>query len=342
VLTALDDFVAESDLDWKLVEVPGFHGCAVLAEAHLLSERPQLADRLVSLQHARFLHSQARLAEEGRLDVEVELAAVRGGSVAPPLPIAADEPDPLAAEEEEAPLDEPATAPQTIAPRGAVAASHPELIVDLAEQRAQREALEWRLSQLEADLSARDERFESLSGEREADRRDLIEARVRLEETTQRLTEEKETAGTLRDRLAELEGREQSLEAELREVVEREKLVAGRLSHREDALQAGDAEIRRLRAELERLRSDLGAGQEALAEVVRRIDAISETRWTRVGRRMRRMTSALGFGRRSEDPHALASAVARRALAAPAQEDVEGDLAGNDAELLEADVERRV
>ena len=74
VLTAVEDFVGESDLDWTLVEVPGFHGVVVLAEVRLLEERPAVVATLERSGSGRFLNGQARRVEQGRVEA---LAACR-------------------------------------------------------------------------------------------------------------------------------------------------------------------------------------------------------------------------------------------------------------------------
>ncbi|MEX0972458.1 MAG: hypothetical protein WDZ46_04275 [Solirubrobacterales bacterium] len=304
VLSAVEDLIAESDLEWAMTEVPGFHGCGVLVDARRRAERPEVSRVLEGLRASRFLRSQVRRAEAARLEVEVELATSH-----PP----------------ELPPERPQPAPQ----------AQPERTSEPI-----REALEWRLKRLEEDLLSRDERLEVLTGERDDERRGLIEVRVRLEEATTQLSAERTEASELKERIAQLQQSSVARERELHDVTERERLAQGRLSHREDALQASNAEIEKLRAEVEGLREQVRAGGELLDEVAARIDEAAETRSVRFGRRLRRIARALSLRRSPPppDPYELAMSAAQRGLPAlsrpPAADDPDGEV----REGLEADL----
>jgi hypothetical protein len=313
VLTAVEDFVAESDLDWTLVEVPGFHGVAVLAEARLLERRPTVAAALESLRSPRFLGRQARRAESARLEAELELAAAR-----------------------RQPLDESPAPPVEVEVEVAEEAPEPEpsLLVEVAQERAQREAMEWRIERLEADLGERDSRLGALTGERDAERRAATEARVRFEEATESLRSEREAVARLRGRLQRLERERGERDRQLGETVERAQLAEGRLAHSQDLAEALREERDRLReerdrlwADAERLRSEAHA---ALAEVSEHLDRAEQARREREGRWLARLTAP--FRRRPGSPTPLeeARAVAHRALP-PAP--------GSEAEAEEGQVE---
>jgi hypothetical protein len=224
VLSAVEDAVAASALEWTVLEVPGFHGAAVLVEARRLVERPALAAVLDELRSARFLGEQARRAESARL------AATAG-------------------------VGEPSPAPEPPQPKpepGLVA----ELESDLAEQRARRSALEWQLERLDAQVAEREDerraaiearvRLEdakaALSSERQAATA-LREQVVALEKEAElRARELREVAE--RERLAEgrLAHREEALQAAR---AERERLAAE--SDRLDAaLRAAQAQLQEI------------------------------------------------------------------------------------------------
>ncbi|HKO37305.1 MAG TPA: hypothetical protein VJU14_02945 [Solirubrobacterales bacterium] len=236
VLTAVEDFVADSDLDWTLVEAPGFHGAAVLAEARLLEQHPTVAAALEALRSSRFLGRQARRAESARLEAELELAAARRQSpeeAAAETPVKAEEPEPA-----------PEPRPEIVE----LTKKRDALLVEVAQERARREAVEWRLERLEGDLAERDRRFEAQAAERDSERRGASELRERLER--------------------ELAERDQ----ELQETEERARLARGRLAHNEDLAGVLREERDRLRAEAERLRTESSGAHDSLAEVVVHLD----------------------------------------------------------------------
>jgi hypothetical protein len=248
VLTAVEDFVADSDLDWTLVEVPGFHGVAVLAEARLLEQQPTIAAALEALRSSRFLGRQARRAESARLEAELELAMARrqpAGQAAAAVPVRVEMSEP-----EAVPQPEPAPEPDSALQRETVELTQERdaLLVEVAQERARREAVEWRLERLESDLAERDSRFEAQAAERDSERRAASEVRERLE---RELTE--------RDR-------------QLLETEEKARLAQGRLAHSEDLAGALREERDRLRAEAERLRTESSVAHDSLVEVVDRID----------------------------------------------------------------------
>jgi hypothetical protein len=170
VLTAVEDFVAASELDWTVVEVPGFHGVAVLAEARRLERQPALAAVLEDLRSPRFLGRQARHTESARLAAELNLAAE------PEQPL-----EPSVASSQPAPLPEPVAE----APR--------------------REAMEWRLERVEEELADSKGRLDALAAERDSERQAATEARVRLEQAAQGLRTERAEASRLGARVKDLE-----------------------------------------------------------------------------------------------------------------------------------------
>lgn len=297
VLTAVEDFVADSDLDWTLVEVPGFHGVAVLAEARLLERSPAIAAALEALRSPRFLGRQARRAESARLEAELELAAARRQ---PPEEPAAEVAVPTEVQAETAPQPEPEPEPdpELLRENAELSGERDALLVEVAQERARREAVEWRLERLESDLAERDSRFETQAAERDSERQTASEVRERLE---------RELAD--RDR-------------QLQETEERARLAQGRLAHSEDLAGALREERDRLRAEAERLRTDAHAAHEALAEIA---DHLDEAEQAARGGWFARL-SAPFRRKRSAGPLEEARAAAQRALPpAPSDSVAEGE-----------------
>ena len=289
VLTAVEDFVAESDLDWTLVEVPGFHGVAVLAEARLLERNPTIAAAPESLRSPRFLGRQARRAESARLEAEL------GGDAEPvPTPQPESEPQPEPVE---------------------LTRERDALLVEVAQERAQREALAWRLERVEKDLAEREERLQALTRERDTEREAAAEARLRFEH--------------------EVEGLRAERDRQLGEMQERARLAEGRLAHSEDlagALREERDHLReerdRLWAEAERLRAEARA---SLAEVSEHLDRAEQAEREREGRWFARLTAPF---RRKPSPTPLqdARAAAQKALPpAPPDAAAEGEEARSEA-----------
>jgi hypothetical protein len=71
VMTGIEDAIGASTREWSVIDIPGFHGIAVLADARVLEEKPVVKAALKRLRSARFLRAQARHIELARLEVEV-------------------------------------------------------------------------------------------------------------------------------------------------------------------------------------------------------------------------------------------------------------------------------
>jgi hypothetical protein len=65
VRTAIEDFIAESDAEWHVVYIPGFHGVAIIATNERISGNADVRDVLDSFQTLEFM---TRRAEELELD----------------------------------------------------------------------------------------------------------------------------------------------------------------------------------------------------------------------------------------------------------------------------------
>jgi hypothetical protein len=327
VLTAIDDLIAHSDLEWTFLEIPGFHGVGVLAEARLLAERPGFASALRDLKSSRFLGEQARRAESARVEAEVELAALRRHP-AEVDPAATD-----AFEQAEEAVVQPGLEP---APELASVALHAQV----ADFRAQKEALEWRLSKLDEDLVSRNARLEAVEVDRAAERRALVEAQVRLENTTQELRDESEAVARLRERVTDLEGRLGDSERQLADVGESERLAQGRLAHSEDELGAVSEDRNRLRSQIEGLQVELRAAAARIDEIADHLTRASSTRRARLSRRLSAIARAVTF--RPPPSGHLESARAAAGRALPSSVSPLADETGETSPgALEADLQQR-
>jgi hypothetical protein len=358
VLTAVEDVIESGDLEWTLIEVPGFHGCAVMVEAERLRALPTLAPLLEGFRAGGFLARQVRRAETARLELAIELAALRQEE---PPPESVEEPQDAAAEPP-SPASEPDSEPEPREQLEAEGERSAELEAELdrrsaeivalreqklalqesvAEHSAQREALEWQVERLDQDLAARDRRIEDLTEERDRERVGLAELRVRLEQAATDLEVERDAAARAVTRAAELEAELLGRQRELESLAERESLAQGRLSHREEALQATSAEVERLRGEVAALRAELEAGRQAMGEVARRVEEAGATRWARLGSRFSRIGRALrpGGGDRPPLPIELAMAAAQRGLPGPGRDDQsQGELGEIEARVADSAV----
>jgi hypothetical protein len=95
VLTAVEDFIAESSRRWSLSVVPGLYGLGILAPTQLLGRRRKLRELIEATSSAEFLREQCRAIEAARIaaviradEREAELAALRAdaGSARPRRP----------------------------------------------------------------------------------------------------------------------------------------------------------------------------------------------------------------------------------------------------------------
>ena len=309
VLTAVEDFVAGDEFDWTVTEVAGFHGVAVLAEAQLLVERPALQTILETLRSPRFLGEQVRRAESARLATEVELASIQS-SPAPAMEIDVEitpaEPVRIVEEIVTAPELE-ALEPKPIEPSTdllrELEAERAALQAELTEQRAQREAFEWRVSHLDQDLAAQAEHLvNSLRLEREDAGRAAVEFEVRAEHAAHDLDAERAVGAELRAKIKALEDELQIRDRELRDLAESERLAKGRLAHSQDAMEALTEERDRLRAEAGTLSMALEAAESMIEEATKHLDRAGSTRRARIRGRLAPLVRAATF-RRAQPSH---------------------------------------
>ncbi len=79
VLTAVEDFIAESPADWRFHSIPGLSGLGVLLTAETLDaeEHEPLRALLESIERPAFLHMQCEAIEDARLKSEVRRARLK-------------------------------------------------------------------------------------------------------------------------------------------------------------------------------------------------------------------------------------------------------------------------
>jgi SAM-dependent methyltransferase len=77
VRTAVEDFLSESQLDWKLHSVPGLHGLGILLSGERLTASPRLSSVVNSFGTARFLRRWCGAVELARVHAEIAIATRR-------------------------------------------------------------------------------------------------------------------------------------------------------------------------------------------------------------------------------------------------------------------------
>jgi hypothetical protein len=68
VRTAVDDFLAQQPDTWRLVELPGLHGVAILAPRSRLTDNPALAEALDGFERREFLLTHVNRVEHARIE----------------------------------------------------------------------------------------------------------------------------------------------------------------------------------------------------------------------------------------------------------------------------------
>jgi GT2 family glycosyltransferase len=77
VLTAVEDFMAESESPWRSWSIPGLSGMSILVSEPVLAARAPLRELLESLDRPAFLRAQCEAIEQARLDAELKRANIQ-------------------------------------------------------------------------------------------------------------------------------------------------------------------------------------------------------------------------------------------------------------------------
>jgi Methyltransferase domain len=71
VQTAIDDFISESELEWRALYVPGWHGLGIVVTNDRIAENERLRDTIESYRTAEFLMKRADVLELERVRNEI-------------------------------------------------------------------------------------------------------------------------------------------------------------------------------------------------------------------------------------------------------------------------------
>jgi GT2 family glycosyltransferase len=239
VLGAVEDFVAESEREWRLFTVPGLHGLGVLADAELLEERQEVRKLLESTRRAGFLRRQLEAVERERIETEIRRAKAERA---------------VRAHEKEKAKAKPATELQD---------QLEEAERRAARLRRQRDAAEAREGELEDELVRERRAARMQAEEREAAAEDAEAVRARL------VADFEERRDSLERRIDELRAQADTgrhAAAELREALEERSLELQRL---DGDLLALRATLGRAQAEAEVARAERAALQRRFEELAR-------------------------------------------------------------------------
>jgi GT2 family glycosyltransferase len=77
VLSAVEDFVAESPIQWRMWTLPGLSGMAILASAAVLEACAPLRELLASIDSPQFLLAHCEAIERARIDAELKRANIQ-------------------------------------------------------------------------------------------------------------------------------------------------------------------------------------------------------------------------------------------------------------------------
>jgi hypothetical protein len=292
VRTAVDDFLAEHPDEWRLVELPGLHGVAILAAKSCVAHNPELARLLDGFEQREFLLSHVTRVEGARIEALVGPAR----STAHP---------------------NGATTENGREPIAHAAATGTESVEGDPDEDAVEEdridALQARLELLERERNARlrdtAARLRMLEEERATLVREAAEARVAVAASQRDRERIAEDAGDARSRVRELE--RASTEAithiaQLQGALDRQRSASGRAAaenaQQADALAAACSETARVR---ERLEANIGELIDERRMIEQYVARAAESRAWRIGHaltsfarlvtfRVNRGTSALG------------------------------------------------
>ena len=259
VRTAVEDFLAGTEMEIEAVWIPGLHGVSILADAAHLSSHPKVAKALKRFRSAKFLAAHCEAVELDRLEAKIraETAQARAEERKRRL------------EELKGRLEEAQAELRTLRARETELAGE---LDEAGKARVGAEAAGGRVVQLETRLA--ELRGEVQAGEYEQRRlnRQLDELRADFKEAegqAAELSREVEQRDRdLADRGRDLADARQQAEAAGGRVVQLET----RLAELRGEVQAGEYEQRRLNRQLDELRADFKEAEGQAAELSREVE----------------------------------------------------------------------
>ncbi|MGH2945004.1 MAG: glycosyltransferase [Solirubrobacteraceae bacterium] len=270
VLTAVEDFMAESDAGWTLHTLAGLHGLGVLVERSRLEREPALAKAIRRLGAAPLLRAQLEAVERERLLAEIRVAG-RTAEVARTWKRVAELERRLADPESarrEAHGHEIAAAP-TAAERDHLErrlVATEEILDALRSERDrifdEQKVAAAALGRAEAERDGLRERLGALAGRELEQRRELDRARETVARLSETITAFERRTRTAEDRAEAQLRRAEELADEVRGL--RQALDEVR-AERERAIAVGEASVGRERELRSRLVHDRDALESALA-----------------------------------------------------------------------------
>jgi GT2 family glycosyltransferase/SAM-dependent methyltransferase len=228
---AIEDFLAESDGEWKLFEAPGQHGLAVVATAELLERRDPVRKILRRTSRADFLRGRVEAVERDRIDAEIRRVKA------------------------------------TQAAKRAQAALAERAGDGRAKARAELEEGERRIKRLTAQRDAAEERESALEDELVGARRKARLADEEAEAARERRARDAKRAKRLKAEIeaAAAEAEAKATEAKAKTAEAEVKAVA--LHRAEERLAALERERKSLERTLDEAREQADAGRRAAAEL---------------------------------------------------------------------------
>lgn len=272
---AVEDFLAESEQEWKLFDVPGQHGLAVLANADLLERHDAVRKVLRRTSRADFLRRRVEAVERDRIETEIRRVKATAAAKRAQAQLAErgedDGAEKARAELEDAERRIGRLAAGLDAAEGRESALEDELVgarrkarlaeeeAEAADERRGRDAR--RLKRLAAELDASSAEADVRAAEARSRAAVLRQAEERVAALERELESLRGTLGEARDR-ADADRR---AAAEQREVAEQRELEARRL----------DAQLTSLQAELGRARVQAEVAEAERAVLGRRLDELA-------------------------------------------------------------------
>jgi len=298
---AVEDFLAESSQSWKLFEVGGEHGLAVLAVKEVLDEHPQARKLLAATAKPPFLIERVAAVERARIDVEL-----RRVKATLEKDRANEEKDRARAELAE---ERQARAEEAKASRKAARDAQKANTVALNAIRDELEEADRRASRLTLQREAADRREIALEDELAGERKRVRIAREEVEAAEERRLREADRSGELERRIEEQAGDLAAAEAQaaaLERRLEQADLARARM--------VADFEEGResLERAIDEARAQAATGHHAAAQL-RELLELRELDMQRLDNQLASLQAAMGRARvEVEVAQAERSAVERR------------------------------